>query len=105
MAAPPGRVGTRPIVTPTRVVAGLCLFAPFVGILWVGSYARVEPTLAGLPFFYWYQMLWVFVSAVLTFTAYKLVRREEDRRRTAHAALAVTAPTETPVQAAGGEQK
>lgn len=104
MAAPPGRVDTGPIVTPTRVVAGLCLFAPFVGILWVDSYARVEPALGGLPFFYWYQMLWVFVSAVLTFIAYKLVRREEERRRTALATPHATG-AEAPVPAAGGEQK
>ncbi|GAA0455407.1 DUF3311 domain-containing protein [Streptomyces olivaceiscleroticus] len=66
-----------PIVTPTRVVAGLCLFLPFVAMLWVSSYAKVEPTLIGIPFFYWYQMLWVLISTALTMTAYKLVRREQ----------------------------
>ncbi|BBJ41067.1 hypothetical protein SSPO_037850 [Streptomyces antimycoticus] len=64
-------------MTPTRVVAALCLIAPFVGMLWVGSYAKVEPTLIGIPFFYWYQMLWVPISAVLTSVAYILVRREK----------------------------
>ncbi|NNG86355.1 DUF3311 domain-containing protein [Streptomyces sp. NHF165] len=68
------------MITPTRVLAGLCLFAPFVGILWVGSYARVEPELIGIPFFYWYQMLWVLVSALLTTVAYVLVRRENRDR-------------------------
>lgn len=68
------------MVTPARVVAALCLIAPFVGILWVSSYARVEPTLIGVPFFYWYQMLWVPVSAVLTMVAYRLVKREQARR-------------------------
>lgn len=96
MSAPPGRSGAGSPITPTRVVAGLCLFAPFVGILWVGSYARVEPTLGGVPFFYWYQMLWVLISAVLTIVAYKLVRREEAQRREASA---------VPAQVAGGEQK
>ena len=28
-------------------------------MLWVGSYAKVDPTFIGIPFFYWYQMLWV----------------------------------------------
>ncbi|GAA3359787.1 DUF3311 domain-containing protein [Streptomyces antimycoticus] len=64
-------------MTPTRVVAALCLIAPFVGMLWVGSYAKVEPTLIGIPFFYWYQMLWVPISAALTSVAYILVRREK----------------------------
>lgn len=105
MAAPPGRTGTGPIVTTSRVVAGLCLFAPFIGILWVDSYARIEPTLIGIPFFYWYQMLWVFASAVLTIVAYKLVRREEARRRTGHAAFPAPAPSDVPAQQAGGEDR
>ncbi len=68
-------------MTPARVVAALCLIAPFVGMLWVGSYAKVEPTLIGIPFFYWYQMLWVPISAVLTSVAYALVRREQRARK------------------------
>lgn len=68
-------------MTPTRVVAALCLIAPFVGMLWVGSYAKVEPTLIGIPFFYWYQMLWVPISAALTSVAYLLVRREQRARK------------------------
>ncbi|NGN69537.1 DUF3311 domain-containing protein [Streptomyces sp. A7024] len=76
-ASPPGR---QPVITPTRVVAGVCLFAPFVALIWVSSYAKVEPTLAGVPFFYWYQMLWVLISAALTSIAYVLVRREQRAR-------------------------
>ncbi|NLU72020.1 DUF3311 domain-containing protein [Streptomyces sp. HNM0575] len=70
-----------PVVTPVRVVVGLCLFIPFVALMWVSSYSRTEPTLAGLPFFYWYQMLWVLISAVMTMVAYKLVKRDEAARR------------------------
>ncbi|MET7935209.1 DUF3311 domain-containing protein [Streptomyces sp. NPDC005322] len=77
-SASPGR---RPVITPTRVVAGLCLIAPFIGMLWVGSYAKVEPALMGIPFFYWYQMLWVPISAALTSVAYVLVRREQRARK------------------------
>ncbi|MEU9120451.1 DUF3311 domain-containing protein [Streptomyces sp. NPDC048506] len=72
---------SRQVVTPTRVVAGLCLLAPFVAMLWVSSYARIEPRLIGIPFFYWYQMLWVLVSAALTSIAYKLVQREQRARK------------------------
>jgi hypothetical protein len=72
-----------PVVTPLRVAVGACLFVPFVALMWVSSYSRTEPTLGGLPFFYWYQMLWVLVSAVLTVVAYKLVQRDEARRRAA----------------------
>ncbi|MTE20937.1 DUF3311 domain-containing protein [Streptomyces sp. TRM43335] len=83
MAAPPGSPGSHPVVTPARVVVGLCLSAPFVAMLWVDSYAKSGPTFVGVPFFYWYQMLWVPVSAGLTAVAYVLVRRERRARRAA----------------------
>ncbi|MDT0455146.1 DUF3311 domain-containing protein [Streptomyces sp. DSM 41527] len=71
----------RQVVTPTRVVAGVCLIAPFVAMLWVSSYAKIEPRLIGIPFFYWYQMAWVLVSTALTTIAYKLVQREQRARK------------------------
>jgi hypothetical protein len=61
-------------------VAGLLLVAPFVALLWVTSYAKESPRLLGFPFFYWYQFLWVILSAGLTWAAYLLVRRVERRR-------------------------
>ncbi|MGW3646557.1 DUF3311 domain-containing protein [Streptomyces sp. NPDC000878] len=73
--------GEQPVVTPVRVVIGLCLFVPFVAMLWVGSYARIEPTLIGIPFFYWYQMLWVVISTALTMTAYQLWQRDQRARK------------------------
>ncbi|RPF36138.1 DUF3311 domain-containing protein [Streptomyces sp. TLI_185] len=69
-----------PVVTPVRVVIALCLVAPFVAMLWVGSYARTDPALGGIPFFYWYQMLWVLISTALTMTAYKLWQRDQRAR-------------------------
>ncbi|MFF7334212.1 DUF3311 domain-containing protein [Streptomyces sp. NPDC008150] len=63
---------SRPVVTPLRVAIALCLAAPFVAMLWVGSYAKTDPTFIGIPFFYWYQMMWVLISTVLTVTAYRL---------------------------------
>jgi len=38
----------------------------YIAVLWPPFYNRVEPTWIGLPFFYWYQLLWVVISAVLT---------------------------------------
>ncbi|MES4888821.1 DUF3311 domain-containing protein [Streptomyces sp. NPDC096012] len=69
-----------PVVTPTRVVIGLCLVAPFVAMLWVGSYAKTDPAFIGIPFFYWYQMVWVLISTSLTMTAYALWRRDQRTR-------------------------
>ncbi|MFI6011988.1 DUF3311 domain-containing protein [Streptomyces sp. NPDC051243] len=73
-------VNRGPVVTPVRVVIALCLGAPFVAMLWVGSYAKTDPQFAGIPFFYWYQMLWVLVSTLLTMVAYKLWQRDQRAR-------------------------
>jgi hypothetical protein len=70
----------QPVITARRVVAGICLVIPFVALLWVSSYSRLTPEFIGIPFFYWYQMAWVPVTAALTYTAYVLVRREERAR-------------------------
>ncbi|MGW1073242.1 DUF3311 domain-containing protein [Streptomyces sp. NPDC002537] len=69
------------VVTVPLVVAGICLAIPFVAMLWVGSYNRLTPAFIGIPFFYWYQMAWVFVSTALTTIAYVIVRRQERIRR------------------------
>ncbi|MDI3385916.1 DUF3311 domain-containing protein [Streptomyces sp. B-S-A8] len=70
-----------PVVTPVRVVIGLCLVAPFIAMLWVGSYAKTDPAFIGLPFFYWYQMAWVLISTALTVLAYRLWQRDQRARR------------------------
>ncbi|MEV2213186.1 DUF3311 domain-containing protein [Streptomyces sp. NPDC050997] len=73
---------SRTVVTPTRVAIAVCLVAPFVAMLWVGSYAKTDPAFIGIPFFYWYQMAWVLVSTVLTVIAYKLWQRDQRARST-----------------------
>ncbi|MGV4984083.1 DUF3311 domain-containing protein [Streptomyces sp. NRAIS4] len=70
-----------PVVTPVRVIIALCLVAPFVAMLWVGSYAKTGPAFIGIPFFYWYQMLWVLISTALTMAAYKLWQRDQRNQR------------------------
>ena len=67
-------VGAAPPANKTLLtVAAVLLAAPVVALLWVGSYARIEPTLAGFPFFVWYQFVWVFLCAACTGGAYRLV--------------------------------
>ncbi|MFI1395083.1 DUF3311 domain-containing protein [Streptomyces sp. NPDC020681] len=80
-AGAPPAAGPPPAITPVRIVVALCLFTPFVAMLWVGSYAKVEPQVFGIPFFYWYQMLWVLISTVLTMIAYKLWQRDQRARK------------------------
>ncbi|MFF8473653.1 DUF3311 domain-containing protein [Streptomyces sp. NPDC015414] len=69
-----------PVVTPVRVIIGLCLVAPFVAMLWVGSYSKTDPAFIGIPFFYWYQMLWVIISTALTMLAHRLWQRDQRAR-------------------------
>ncbi|HUO99032.1 MAG TPA: DUF3311 domain-containing protein [Rhizomicrobium sp.] len=52
----------------------LLLLVPLV-LLWVPFYNRAEPDLAGIPFFYWYQMAWVPVTVLVTFFVYRLDRK------------------------------
>lgn len=53
----------------------LLFVVQFVVILWPPLYNKMEPTLFGLPFFYWFQLLWVLVSAVLTAVVYFATER------------------------------
>jgi hypothetical protein len=48
----------------------LLLLIQFIPALWVPLYNRVEPTLGGMPFFYWFQLALIFVSAVVTAIVY-----------------------------------
>ena len=42
----------------------------FIAVLWPPFYNKAEPYVAGVPFFYWYQLLWVIISAVFTAIVY-----------------------------------
>ncbi|MGX5717639.1 DUF3311 domain-containing protein [Arthrobacter sp. MAHUQ-56] len=63
--------------------AGILLGAAILFPLMPQLYSFDAPRLGGMPFFYWYQLLWVPVSAALTGTAYWLVTKEDRRRRAA----------------------
>ncbi len=61
----------RPI---TWAAITVLLLAALVGTLWVPFYARSTPKIGDFPFFYWYQLLWVPIVAVLSWLAYLLIR-------------------------------
>lgn len=48
----------------------LLLLIPIVASLWTPLYNSVEPTWHGIPFFYWYQLLWIVLGAVITALVY-----------------------------------
>jgi hypothetical protein len=80
-------VSEQPVTTPARrptgviVVVGVLVAIPVVALMWVSSYARETPRLWGIPFFYWYQFLWVFLAAICTYAAYRIVLMTSPRRR------------------------
>lgn len=45
-----------------------------VGTLWVPIYARSLPKLGPFPFFYWFQLVWVPITAILSWTCYLLLK-------------------------------
>jgi uncharacterized protein DUF3311 len=50
------------------------LAVPLVGLLIPPIYNDVDPTLIGIPFFYWYQLLWVPISVAITGFVYVKTR-------------------------------
>jgi len=54
--------------------ARLLLLLPFISSLWVATYNAVDPEIAGVPFFYWYQLAWVVVSAIIVGLVYLVER-------------------------------
>jgi Protein of unknown function (DUF3311) len=67
----PGRPGRRPAVW---AVVTVLLAIGVAGPIAVPLYARTGPHLGAFPFFYWYQLIWVPIDAVLVSAAYLLTR-------------------------------
>ncbi|WP_370931669.1 DUF3311 domain-containing protein [Bartonella sp. DGB1] len=57
-----------------RIFLYLLLLLPFIGLLWVPFYNKIDPKLWGIPFFYWYQFLWVPLTSLLIWFVYKMER-------------------------------
>jgi uncharacterized protein DUF3311 len=55
------------------------LVIPLVGVLIPPIYNHEDPTLIGIPFFYWYQLLWVPISVVVTAVVYRRATAARDR--------------------------
>ncbi|MDQ0634071.1 hypothetical protein QFZ40_001980 [Arthrobacter pascens] len=65
------------------IIAGVLLAVAIVVPLFVPGYSFDNPRLGGMPFFYWYQMMWIPVTACLVGISYWLVSKEDRRRREA----------------------
>jgi hypothetical protein len=53
----------------------LLLLIQFVPALWVPFYNSIEPSWAGIPFFYWFQMALILVSSAVTAVVYFATER------------------------------
>jgi len=52
----------------------LLFVVQYVAVLWPPFYNSAAPYWMGVPFFYWYQMLWVIISAIFTAAVYYATR-------------------------------
>ncbi|WP_052313459.1 DUF3311 domain-containing protein [Terriglobus roseus] len=50
------------------------LVIPVLALIFPALYNRETPTLFGFPFFYWYQLAWVFLATAVLGIVYKLTR-------------------------------
>jgi hypothetical protein len=57
------------------ILVAILLLIAVLGTLIVPIYARSSPKLGSFPFFYWYQLLWVPVVALLTTICYLITTR------------------------------
>ena len=76
-------VGPNPpkMITPLRLFATLCVLAPMVAVIAVPTYNSATPRLAGFPFFYWYQLIWVLITGVLMVAAFWAIKVDGNRRK------------------------
>jgi hypothetical protein len=56
-----------------KVVGYALLLGECVVILIPSVYGRLAPKLFGIPFFYWFQLLWILVAMAVTGLAYLFV--------------------------------
>jgi hypothetical protein len=67
--------------TGVAIAVAILLAIPVLALLIVPIYAKRGPELLGFPFFYWYQLMWVFLCAAFTGSAYILIERDRRGRR------------------------
>lgn len=52
----------------------LLLVVPLIGTLIPPIYNVKDPVLFSIPFFYWYQMVWIPISVLITVIVYRAIR-------------------------------
>ena len=64
-----------PVSSPRKLgpLQVILLAIPCIAVLIVPFFNRLEPSLFGVPFFYWWQILWVPLSSVFIAVVYKMI--------------------------------
>ncbi|WP_375492249.1 DUF3311 domain-containing protein [uncultured Jatrophihabitans sp.] len=70
---PPARPPRLPIGV--GIAVAVLLAIPCIALAAVPTYSSETPKLFGWPFFYWYQVMWVLITPVLTIAAYLLIKK------------------------------
>jgi Protein of unknown function (DUF3311) len=63
-----------------KAAVAVMLTVAIAGALWVPIYAHTLPKLGDFPFFYWYQLILVPVTAILCWISYLLLRTKPARK-------------------------
>jgi hypothetical protein len=50
------------------------LLLPFLALLYPPLYSHVTPRIFGIPFFYWYQAVWLAITAAITTIVFRRTR-------------------------------
>ena len=58
-------------------ITAVLLLIPYAGLLCVPFYNASDPEILGFPFFYWYQLLWIPITVMLTWLAYRRMRHDD----------------------------
>jgi hypothetical protein len=66
---------TRPVRKKKRWIL-LLLIIPYIFLLIPAFYNSLTPYFIGIPFFYWYQMLWIIITSLITAVVYFITTRE-----------------------------
>ena len=58
------------------IIAAVLIIIPFVVYFAIPTYNAVNPQWGGVPFFWWYQTVWLALSGLLFFMAAVLIGRK-----------------------------
>jgi hypothetical protein len=71
----------RPLPANAKVLSGVLLAIPMIALALVPTYSYETPRLWGMPFFYWYLLLWVLITPVFTGAAYLVITKARGEKR------------------------